>query len=212
MSTTCSSTIEAENLESSEDRIVLKSGCVRNSVLSRLSQFWPVSFMMRSFRGLWWLLGFSPPEKDLPESPSARQCRTGKKRLRLVTRLVLAFLPRRLQSALGYPVCTSIGCSVSPEIRCSPTKPSGKGSKRKKDDVDVDDYEEEEQPSWVEVLTQELREYDSQTDPDYEPSSVAETDSEEFRSHNDTESDIEVQENNGVREIKDLVTVVPDEA
>ncbi|KAG5851331.1 hypothetical protein ANANG_G00092060 [Anguilla anguilla] len=197
MSTTCSYRIEAENLEDSEDKAVVKRGSVLSSVLCRLSQFWPVSFVMRSLRGFWWLLGFSPPEKELPESPSARQFRTGKKRLHRVTRLVLAFLPRRLQRALGYPVCTSIVCSASPEVRSSPTKPSGKGSKRKQDDVDEDDDEEElPQPSWVEVLTQELVEEDSLADPDYEPSSVGETDSEEYRTHNDTESDAEVLESN----------------
>ncbi|KAJ8278875.1 hypothetical protein COCON_G00059410 [Conger conger] len=218
MSTTCSYTIEAENQENSEDKAVVKSGSVLNAVLCRLSQIWPVRFVMRSFRGFWWLLGFSPAEKDVSEaeSPSARQCRTGKKRLRRVTRIVLAFLPRRLQSALGYPVCTSIGCTVSPEVRSSPTKPSGKGSKRKQDDVDEDeDNNEEGQPlqSWVEVLNQEMgEEEDNQADPDYEPSSVGETDSEEYHEHNDTESDIEVQEANGYREIKDLPAEAPAEA
>ncbi|KAJ8277275.1 hypothetical protein GJAV_G00073420 [Gymnothorax javanicus] len=214
MSTTCSYTIEAENPEQNEqEKAVVKRGSILKAVFSRLAQFWPVRIVMRPFRGLWWLLGFSPANEDLPEpetpsSPSARQCRTGKKRLRRVTRLILAFLPRRLQSALGYPVCTSIGCSVSPEISSSPTKPSGKGSKRKQDDVDDDDEEEQPLQTWVEVLTQELGdEDDSQADPDYEPSSVGETDSEEYRTHNDTESDIEEH-----REIKDLPTGLPVEA
>ncbi|XP_036374971.1 oogenesis-related [Megalops cyprinoides] len=218
MATTCSYDIEPENLGNSEDKAVVKRDSVLSTVLCRLSQFWPVSFVMRSLRGLWWLLGFSRPEEALPasvghDSPSARQCRTGKKRLRRVTRLVLAFLPSRLQSALGYPVCTSIGCAVSPDVRCSPTKPSGKGSKRKQADVDDDDEEEEEeyQQSWVEALTQELAEEDSQADPDYEPSSVGETDSEEYRSHNDTESDIEIQDGKDGKMIKD-VTDVPAEA
>ncbi|KAG9350577.1 hypothetical protein JZ751_024466 [Albula glossodonta] len=202
MSTTCSYTIDPENAGNTEDKAVVKRDGVLTAVLCQLSQFWPVKFVMRSLRGLWWLLGFSPQEKGPSEpdtesdSPTARQCRAGKKRLRRVTRIVLALLPRRLQSALGYPVCTSIGCSVSPEIRCSPTKPSGKGSKRKQDDVDEeddDDVEEGVQQSWVEALTQELVDEDSQADPDYEPSSVGETDSEEYRTNNDTESDIEVQ-------------------
>lgn len=77
---------------------------------------------MRALNGFWWLLGFSPPEIGRipavqPGSPPARQCRTGRKRLRRITRLFLAVLPRRVQGLLGYPVCTSIGCSVSPGKR-----------------------------------------------------------------------------------------------
>ncbi|KAI4899976.1 hypothetical protein NFI96_001444 [Prochilodus magdalenae] len=87
------------------------------------------------------------------------------------------------------------------EVRCSPTKPCGKGSKRKQDDMDEDD--EPEQQSWVEALTQELTDEDHAGDPDYEPSAI-ETDSEEYRSHNETESDIEVEK--GVVVIKDLET------
>lgn len=52
----------------------------------------------------------------------------------------------------------------------SPAKPCGKGSKRKQDDVDEDDYLEEEQPTWVEALSQELSNDDDgpEVDPDYE--------------------------------------------
>lgn len=52
------------------------------------------------------------------------------------------------------------------EVRCSPTKPCGKGSKRKQDDLDEE--EEADQQSWVEALTQELAEEDHAADPDYE--------------------------------------------
>lgn len=59
------------------------------------------------------------------------------------------------------------------EIRISPTKPHGKGSKRKQDelDEDEDDYDEEEaeRPTWVEALTQEITEDEAlEEDPDYE--------------------------------------------
>lgn len=52
----------------------------------------------------------------------------------------------------------------------SPTKPCGKGSKRKQDELDEDDYEEdEERQTWVEALTQELADDDGpEEDPDYE--------------------------------------------
>lgn len=52
------------------------------------------------------------------------------------------------------------------EVRCSPTKPCGKGSKRKQDDLDEE--EDVEQQSWVEALNQELAEEDHAADPDYE--------------------------------------------
>uniref|UniRef100_A0A3P9IIF5 Oogenesis-related gene n=1 Tax=Oryzias latipes TaxID=8090 RepID=A0A3P9IIF5_ORYLA len=84
--------------------------------------------------------------------------------------------------------------SASPtEIRSSPAKPDGKGSKRKQDDLDDDDDEEEEDhPSWVEALSKELVDDEGPAeDPDYEPSSV-ETDTEEYASHNHTESDLEL--------------------
>lgn len=57
------------------------------------------------------------------------------------------------------------------EIRISPTKPYGKGSKRKQDelDEDEDDYDEAERPTWVEALTQEITDDEApEEDPDYE--------------------------------------------
>uniref|UniRef100_A0A3B1KLP4 Oogenesis-related gene n=1 Tax=Astyanax mexicanus TaxID=7994 RepID=A0A3B1KLP4_ASTMX len=189
-------------------QVVSKSSGIISSVFCRVSQFWPVSIVVRGVRGLWWLFGFSSRRKVLisdaeaGNSPAARQCRTGRKRLRWASRLLLAILPRRVQGILGYPVCTSIGCTVSPEVRCSPTKPCGKGNKRKQDDMDEDD--EPEQQSWVEALNQEMTDEDPAGDPNYEPTTV-DTDSEEYRSHNDTESDIEVEK--GVVVIKDLEMV-----
>ncbi|XP_016382630.1 uncharacterized protein LOC107719657 isoform X2 [Sinocyclocheilus rhinocerous] len=213
MTSQCSYAVESEEFEGQE-KAVAKRGGVVSAIFCRISQFWPVRFTMRALRGLWWLFGFSTPVKSVSPtreeksgSPKERQCRTVRKRLHRVTRLLLAILPRRIQSALGYPVCTSIGCAVSPEVRCSPTKPCGKGSKRKQDDLDEE--EEVEQHSWVEALNQELAEEDHAADPDFEPS-VVESDSEEYRSHNDTESDLEIEK--GVVVIKDLETVVPPEA
>lgn len=54
------------------------------------------------------------------------------------------------------------------EIRVSPTKPCGKGSKRKQAELDEDEEEGEHQ-TWVEALTQELAEDEGpEEDPDYE--------------------------------------------
>lgn len=56
----------------------------------------------------------------------------------------------------------------STEVRVSPTKPCGKGSKRKQDELDEDDEEEGDHQTWVEALTQELAEEGPEEDPDYE--------------------------------------------
>ncbi len=64
--------------------------------------------------------------------------------------------------------------SIPTEIRVSPTKPCGKGSKRKQDELDEDEEEEEEErQTWVEALTQELADDDApEEDPDYEVGSL----------------------------------------
>ena len=73
---------------------------------------------MRAYRGVWWVLGFRrPTEQGLvgAKVPSpARHSLAGRKRLRRVTRLLLSILPRWVQGALGYPVSSSIGRSLSP--------------------------------------------------------------------------------------------------
>ncbi|XP_056133944.1 oogenesis-related [Lampris incognitus] len=157
--------------------------------------------MVRAYHGVRWLLGV-PFQRSC--STPARVSLSGRKRLSRFTRVLLVVLPNRVQAALGYPVSSSIGCSLSPEVRVSPTKPYGKGSKRKQDDLDE---EEEEQQTVLEILTQELAvSEDSEEDPDYEPSPV-ESDTEEYGSHNNTESDFEVSEK-GMVIIKDLETDV----
>ena len=53
------------------------------------------------------------------------------------------------------------------ELRVSPTKECGKGSKRKQDDLEEDD--EQEPVTWATWVNQELaEEEDSAVDPDYE--------------------------------------------
>ncbi|XP_055020904.1 oogenesis-related isoform X2 [Boleophthalmus pectinirostris] len=165
---------------------------------------------VRAYRGFWWVLGYRQPKETILGNPQqvsspGRQSLTGRKRLHRVTRVLLSVLPRWLQSALGYPVSTSIGRCLSPEVRVSPTKPCGKGSKRKQDELDEDDdLEEEEHPTWVEALNQECADDEGpEQDPDYEPSTV-ETASEEYCSHNNTEDDIEAEK--GVVVIKDVNT------
>ncbi|KAF6723788.1 hypothetical protein FQA47_019486 [Oryzias melastigma] len=164
---------------------------------------WPFGLVVRVCSRAWQLLGFQEPHAVTSASGPPRPSR--RKRLHRVTRALLSVLPRWVQSALGFPGPASIGVSLSPEIRSSPTKPHGKGSKRKQDDLD--DEEEEEHPSWVETLSQELADDDGPAeDPDYEPSSV-ETDTEEYASHNNTESDLEAP-GGGVL-IRDVQTTRP---
>ncbi|KAK1897254.1 Sialomucin core protein 24 [Dissostichus eleginoides] len=156
-------TVEQEQVENSltEEDSVVRSGGVFRSVLRGL--LWPFGIVAYTYRGFWWVLGYRQPQEKAVLSPG-RQSLSGRKRLHRVTRLLLSVLPRWVQSKLGYPVSSSIGLSLSPEIR-----------------------------TWVEALHQELEDDgDLEVDPDYEPSSI-ETESEEYCSHNDTESDIEMQ-------------------
>ncbi|TKS74477.1 hypothetical protein D9C73_008560 [Collichthys lucidus] len=206
-------TSEQEPDENTEGRVVKRGGVFRSMLRGVL---WPFGIVVRAYRGFWWVLGYRQPQEKVLVTPAvtspARQSLAGRKRLRRVTRLLLSILPRWLQGSLGYPVSSSIGRSLSPEIRVSPTKPCGKGSKRKQDELDED--EEEDHQTWVEALSQELADEDPEEDPDYEPSTV-ETESEEYRSHNNTESDLDIQEK-GVVIIEDVNTgvtpCVPSEA
>ncbi|XP_041648083.1 oogenesis-related [Cheilinus undulatus] len=208
MTSEISNTMEQEQAQNTEGKVVRRNGVFRSLVHGL---FWPFRIVVRAYRGFWWVLGFRQSQEKGLASPEVtsptRQSLAGRKRLHRATRLLLSILPRWLQGALGYPVSSSIGLSLSPEIRVSPTKPCGKGSKRKQDELDEDEEEDEEHPTWVEALTQELADDEApEEDPDYEPSTV-ETESEEYRSHNNTESDIEVQEK-GVVVIEDVNTVV----
>lgn len=76
---------------------------------------------IRAYRGVWWVLGFPRPKQTAVVTPAvaspARQSLAGRKRLHRVTRLLLNILPRWVQGALGYPVSSSIGRSLSPGMR-----------------------------------------------------------------------------------------------
>ncbi|XP_041862583.1 oogenesis-related [Melanotaenia boesemani] len=184
----CRDVVDQERAENVEDRVVRRDGPFRFFLRGL---FWPFSLVVRAYRGFRWVLGFREPQERVLPNPAAsspaRHSLTGRKRLYRVTRLLLSVLPRWAQGALGYPVSSRIGLSLSPEISVSPTKPYGKGSKRKQDELE----DEEEHQTWVEALSQELADEGSEEDPDYEPSTI-ETASEEYTSHNGTESDLEV--------------------
>ncbi|KAM9797215.1 oogenesis-related [Syngnathus typhle] len=183
-----------ELAEITEGSVEVRRYGVLRSVMRGL--FWPFGIVVHAYHGFWWVLGFRQPKQQQQQQQqqqdlaSLRPCRSIRKRLHPVTRLLLKILPSWLHGALGYPKSTDIGCSLALEIKISPTKPCGKGSKRKQDDLE---YEDEEAHHWVDALSHELVDEDPENDPDYEPSSV-EADSEELCSHNSTESDIEVHD------------------
>uniref|UniRef100_H3A939 Uncharacterized protein n=1 Tax=Latimeria chalumnae TaxID=7897 RepID=H3A939_LATCH len=163
----------------------------------------PVSLMIKTVRTLFTKVGFLCSEKTVwvneqyAGSPD-RRCLAGKKRLGRVARILLMLIPFQVQDSLGYPVPSSIGQNETiQEIRQSPTKPAGKGSKRKQDDVDW-----EEEQSWIEALQEELPEEAEEGDVTFEPSKSM-TDTEEHRSNNDTESDLESEERGGILMLKE---------
>ncbi|XP_013860085.1 oogenesis-related [Austrofundulus limnaeus] len=195
MSESSREVVEQELTENSEEGRVVPAHGVLRSLLRGL--FWPFSVVVRVFRGFWGMLRFWKAEESVLPGPAtsspARPSLTARKRLRWASRLVLVLLPRRVQGALGYTVSSSLGQSLSPEVRVSPTKLHGKGSKRKLGDLDEDDSGEEDHPTWVEVLCTELPDEGSEDDPDYTPSDV-ETDSEEYASQNNTESELQTSQ------------------
>ncbi|XP_068029862.1 uncharacterized protein [Anomalospiza imberbis] len=122
------------------------------------------------------------------QSPSRPGLLARKRRGKLV-RLLLSVTPTRIQNLLGYLPTDWGQSNMSKEIREAPINPASKASKRKRDDVAL-----EQQESWFVVLERDLPEDDSE-DVSYEPSEL-ESDSDEFQSQNDT--DLELEEQGGV--------------
>ncbi|XP_060702567.1 oogenesis-related [Hemiscyllium ocellatum] len=119
---------------------------------------------------------FSAPVEEIKAADTnalmGRRWVTGKKRLSRLVRFVFAMAPYRLQQMLGFPVPSSLGQGeISDELRSSPNKPYGKGSKRKLDDL------ADEELCWFESLSCDLPEYDdSVEDPTYEIEKLSMTD------------------------------------
>ncbi|KAJ1110125.1 hypothetical protein NDU88_007480 [Pleurodeles waltl] len=106
----------------------------------------------------------------------------------------------QLQNTLGYPMSKGLGDDdILGEMRQSPTKPCCNGSMRK-----VEDVIREEQQFLIEALVDENKEGEVM----YQ-FSISETDSEKHQSKNDTESDLEMEEKDGIIMLKDPV---PDNA
>ncbi|XP_077778149.1 uncharacterized protein LOC114588641 [Podarcis muralis] len=132
---------------------------------------------------------------SLAQSPD-RPVRRPKKRLGTVAHVILAFAPLRFQRAFGYLTIMERDL-VPKETLDAPVHPSGKGNKRKKDDVTL-----EEELCWAELLQKELPDEDDPEDPTYE-FTVSETDSEEYKSQNDTDVNLEVEEKDGFLMLKE---------
>ncbi|MEE6487318.1 hypothetical protein FKM82_014862 [Ascaphus truei] len=187
-----------------ENKHPVKSPGYIKSLLLRVTRIWPLKYMFQVLQKIAALAGLSGGVENIgsaeQSSPSAlgRRYLCGRKRIGRLARLILSIAPYKLQCALGYHSAESLGQATgSDDVRKSPLKPCGKGSKRKQDDVDL-----EEQHSWVAFLSEDLPDEDQEDDPTYEPSK-SETDSEEIRSRNETESDIEVEEKDGNLMIKE---------
>eukprot|EP00075_Anas_platyrhynchos_P006270 XP_012965038.1 uncharacterized protein LOC101803471 [Anas platyrhynchos] len=134
--------------------------------------------------------------KVCPTQSPTRPGRLAKKRYGRLTRLLLSIVPTRIRNVLGQLPVDWGQSNMPKEIREARINPSSKANKRKRDDVAL-----EEQVSWVEVLEGDLLEDDPE-DVTYEPSDL-ETDSEEYKSQNDTEADLEFEEQDGVVLLKE---------
>ncbi|KAM3850874.1 uncharacterized protein M6D78_003732 [Vipera latastei] len=118
------------------------------------------------------------------------------KRLGTVAQILFAIIPVRIQLALGFlhTVCQSIEAEESLKSPCTPSK---RGSKRKKKDAELDDPQ-----CWIDTILKDLPDNDDSQDLTYEPTK-SESDSEEYKSQNDTECDLEYEEKDGALMLKE---------
>ncbi|KAJ1084984.1 hypothetical protein NDU88_005121 [Pleurodeles waltl] len=196
--------------EEAEKKLVVATDCRKGAPLRsfffRVVTFGPLKYVFKVLQKMMALVGFPVAVEDVgsadlqTSSPTSRRVIAGKKRLGRLARFLLSVAPQRLQTALGYPVSKGLGDGDVPdEVRQSPTKPCGKGSKRKVEDVAL-----EEQQSWIEALAEDLPDENDEGDVTYQLSK-SETDSEEYQSKNDTESDLEFEEKDGITMLKECV-------
>ncbi|XP_032567591.1 uncharacterized protein LOC116798987 [Chiroxiphia lanceolata] len=165
--------------------------------LGQILQLSFVKYLLKMLQKAWVWIGFVIPVETMisqlcPTRSPPRPGRLARKRRGRLVCLLLSVVPPRIQNILGSLPATSWGQGNQPrEILEAPINPSSKASKRKRDDVAL-----EEQESWFVVLEKDLPEDDSE-DLTYEPSDE-ESDSEEYRSYNDTEAELELEEQDGI--------------
>ncbi|XP_042750424.1 uncharacterized protein LOC122193628 [Lagopus leucura] len=179
-----------------------KPGSFSSRFLHQVLQLGLVRSLLKILQKVSVWVGFVVPMEAIigricPVQSPHRPTRFAKKRRGRLTRLLLAFIPTRIQAVLGH-LHTDWGqkSNVSKEIREALINPSSKANKRKRDDVAL-----EEQESWVVVLEKDLPEDDPE-DLSYEPSEVN-TDTEEYESQNSTETDLEFEEHEGAIMLKE---------
>ncbi|XP_064493588.1 uncharacterized protein LOC135403454 [Pseudopipra pipra] len=164
--------------------------------LGQILQLSFVKYLLKMLQKAWVWIGFVIPVETMisqlcPTRSPPRPGRLARKRQGRLVCLLLSVVPTRIQSILGS-LPADWGQGNQPrEILEAPINPSSKASKRKRDDVAL-----EEQESWFVVLERDLPEDDSE-DLTYEPSDE-ESDSEEYRSHNDTEAELKLEEQDGI--------------
>ncbi|GAB0200551.1 hypothetical protein GRJ2_002520600 [Grus japonensis] len=169
--------------------------------LRQILQLSFVTYLLKILQKAAVWIGFVVPvetiiSKVYPTQSPTRPGRLAKKRWGRLTRLLLPAVPTRIQNILGYLPADWGKSNMPKEIREALINPSNKANKRKRDDVSL-----EEQDSWLVILERDLPEDDSE-DLTYEPSDV-ETDSEEYKSQNNTEADLELDEQDGTIMLKE---------
>ncbi|KAF4795569.1 hypothetical protein TURU_091995 [Turdus rufiventris] len=173
-------------------RLLTSSDAFSRRFLDQILQFSLVKYPLKLLQKASVWIGLVLPVSTIRSRlcpPSQSPTRPGliaRKRRGKLLRLLLSITPSRIQNLLGYLPMDWDQSNVSKEIREAPINPDSKASKRKRDDVAL-----EEQESWFVVLERDWPEEDSD-DLTYEPSEV-ETDSEEYRSQNDTDLELEEQ-------------------
>ncbi|XP_063786472.1 uncharacterized protein LOC134935131 [Pseudophryne corroboree] len=185
-----------------------KSPGYMHSLLLRISRIWPLKYMFKKKANL---------SEEVETVGSAEQISpnrrflSGKKRIGRLARLIHLITPYWLQCALGYRSEQNIvKTSTSNDIWKAPLKLNEKGSKSTQDDLDMDDQHSLESYG-TEDLTDETDEDD---DPSYEAlgdwfedcrslPNYYERDREDYKLENDTESDVEVEEMDGIVMLKE---------
>ncbi|XP_040983753.1 uncharacterized protein LOC121233699 [Aquila chrysaetos chrysaetos] len=188
---------------SREGRLVTcnESHSFSSRLLCQILQLGFVKYLMNILQKASVWIGFVVPVETIirevyPTQSPTRPGRLAKKRRGRLMRLLLSAVPTRIQNILGYLPADWGQSNMPKEIREALINPSNKANKRKRDDVAL-----EEQESWLVVLERDLPEDDPE-DMTYEPSDV-ETDSEEYKSQNDTEADLELEEQDGISMLKE---------
>uniref|UniRef100_A0A803W8J0 Uncharacterized protein n=1 Tax=Ficedula albicollis TaxID=59894 RepID=A0A803W8J0_FICAL len=149
---------------------------------------YPLKLLEKASAWVGWVIPASSIRSKLcpPSQSPGRAGLLARKRRGKLLRLLLSVTPTSVQNLLGYLPMDWGQSNVPEEIREAPIHPDSKASKRKRDDVAL-----EQQESWLVVLERDWPEDDSE-DLTYEPSEV-ETDSEEYQSQNDTDLELEEQ-------------------